>query len=154
MKYLYNIILNISSIFFIIIVIASIAQVFFRFVLDDPLVWSGELSRFLLLWMVFLGASVVSYKAAHLGVDYLFDYIPPLVTIILKSVSLIVSLFFLTVLVISSLDLLRVAGYTSSPALDIPMSYWRGSVVVGSLLMILALFVNVFSDLRKRRRGN
>ncbi|MFC3419014.1 TRAP transporter small permease [Salinicoccus hispanicus] len=153
MKHLYNMILNICSIFFIIIVIASIAQVFFRFVLDSPLVWSDELSRFLLLWMVFLGASVVSYKGAHLGVDFLFDYIPPRFTLALKAASVAVSLIFLSVLVFSSMELLRVAGYTSSPALGIPMSYWRGSVVVGSLLMILAIIVNVFSRLKERKVG-
>ncbi|KIH70665.1 TRAP transporter small permease [Salinicoccus roseus] len=153
MKHLYNMILNICSIFFIIIVIASIAQVFFRFVLDDPLVWSGELSRFLLLWMVFLGASVVSYKGAHLGVDFLFDYIPHKLTLVLKAVSLIVSLTFLVILIFSSLELLRVAGYTSSPALDIPMSYWRGSVVAGSILMILGMIVSAFNEYRQRKAG-
>nr|WP_239415024.1 TRAP transporter small permease [Salinicoccus roseus] len=146
-------ILNICSIFFIIIVVASISQVFFRFVLDSPLVWSDELSRFLLLWMVFLGASVVSYRGAHLGVDFLYDYISEKLTVILKAVSIIVSLIFLIVLVISSLELLRVAGYTSSPALDIPMSYWRGSVVAGSILMILALIINVFYSVKRRREN-
>ncbi|MCG7331849.1 TRAP transporter small permease [Salinicoccus roseus] len=153
MKHFYNMILNICSIFFIIIVVASISQVFFRFVLDSPLVWSDELSRFLLLWMVFLGASVVSYRGAHLGVDFLYDYISEKLTVILKAVSIIVSLIFLIVLVISSLELLRVAGYTSSPALDIPMSYWRGSVVAGSILMILALIINVFYSVKRRREN-
>lgn len=153
MKHFYNMILNICSIFFIIIVVTSISQVFFRFVLDSPLVWSDELSRFLLLWVVFLGASVVSYRGAHLGVDFLYDYISEKLTVILKAVSIIVSLIFLIVLVISSLELLRVAGYTSSPALDIPMSYWRGSVVAGSILMILALIVNVFYSVKRRREN-
>lgn len=152
MKHLYNIILNICSVFFIIIVTVSIAQVFFRFVLDDPLVWSEELARFLMLWMVFLGASVVSYRQAHLGVDFLYDYLPPKFIVFLKAISLLVTLVFLIVLVISSIELLRVAGYATSPALNIPLSYWRGSVVAGSLLMILALIVNTIAEIFKRRK--
>ncbi len=152
MKHLYNILLNICSIFFVIIVTVSIAQVFFRFILDSPLVWSEELARFLMLWMVFLGASVVSYRQAHLGVDFLFDYLPPKINIFLKAISTTVTLVFLIVLVITSMELLRVAGYATSPALNIPLSYWRVSVVAGSSLMILALVVNVIAEFIKRRK--
>ena len=36
-----------------VIVVLTIAQVIFRFVLDSPLVWSEELARLLLVWVTF-----------------------------------------------------------------------------------------------------
>ena len=42
------------ALFAVIIVCVSL-QVFFRYVLNDPLTWSEELARFSFMWMVFLG---------------------------------------------------------------------------------------------------
>ena len=59
------------------IVSLTIAQVFFRFALDDPLIWSEELVRILLIWMTFVGAAVVCWDGRHLNVDVIFIRRPP-----------------------------------------------------------------------------
>jgi TRAP-type C4-dicarboxylate transport system permease small subunit len=48
-------------------------QVFFRYALNNSIFWSEELARFLLVWLTFLGASVVYYRGAHASVDFLYD---------------------------------------------------------------------------------
>lgn len=149
MKFIYNWILNLCSVLFLVIIVATVAGVFFRYIVGTPLVWSDELARFSLVWMIFLGSAVVSFKESHLIVDFIYDYTSPLITKILKAVSILVVLVFLVILVISSFDLLRVSGFNSSPALDIPLSYWRASVVVGSILMIIAIIYNQFIRMKK-----
>lgn len=149
MKFIYNWILNLCSVLFLVIIVATVAGVFFRYIVGTPLVWSDELARFSLVWMIFLGSAVVSFKESHLIVDFIYDYTSPLITKILKAVSILVVLVFLVILVISSFDLLRVSGFNSSPALDIPLSYWRASVVVGSILMIIAMIYNQFIRMKK-----
>ena len=47
-------------------------QVFFRYVLNHSLFWSEELARFLLVWLTFLGASVVYYRGVNACVDFLY----------------------------------------------------------------------------------
>ena len=59
------------------IVSLTIAQVFFRFALDDPLIWSEELVRILVIWMTFVGAAVVCWDGRHLNVDVTFIRLPP-----------------------------------------------------------------------------
>lgn len=149
MKFIYNWILNLCSVLFLVIIVATVAGVFFRYIVGTPLVWSDELARFSLVWMIFLGSAVVSFKESHLIVDFIYDYTSPLITKILKAVSILVVLVFLVILVISSFDLLRVSGFNSSPALDIPLSYWRASVVIGSILMIIAMIYNQFIRMKK-----
>lgn len=149
MKFIYNWILNLCSVLFLVIIVATVAGVFFRYIVGTPLVWSDELARFSLVWMIFLGSAVVSFKESHLIVDFIYDYTSPLITKILKAVSILVVLVFLVILVISSFDLLRVSGFNSSPALDIPLSYWRASVVVGSILMIIAMIYNQIIRMKK-----
>lgn len=75
-------------------------------------------------------------------------------TSILRTFTVIVVLGFLVTLVIFSFDLLRVAGYNTSPALDIPYSFWRGSVVAGAILMIIAMVYNQFQRIKKWRGDN
>lgn len=50
-------------------VLTILLGVFFRYVLNAPLVWSEEAARNLNIWSVFLGAAVAVYKIDHLRVD-------------------------------------------------------------------------------------
>lgn len=45
-----------------------LAQVFCRYFLDDPLVWSDELARYLFVWCAFLGWVIAARKRSHLAV--------------------------------------------------------------------------------------
>ena len=53
-----------------VLVLAVLWQVFTRKVLNDPSEWTEELSIFLLIWVVLLGAAVALSLGAHLGIDY------------------------------------------------------------------------------------
>lgn len=149
MKTLYNLVLTLCTILFLVIIFVTVAGVFTRYILDSPLIWSDELARFSLIWMIFLGAGVVSFKDSHLIVDFIFEYVPEKIGSFLKTFSFVVVLAFLITLVVFSIDLLRVAGYNTSPALEIPLSFWRGSVVAGAILMIIAMIYNQIKRYKK-----
>ena len=88
MKTLYNLVLTLCTILFLVIIFVTVAGVFTRYILDSPLIWSDELARFSLIWMIFLGAGVVSFKDSHLIVDFIFEYVPEKVGSFLKTFSL------------------------------------------------------------------
>jgi TRAP-type C4-dicarboxylate transport system permease small subunit len=48
-----------------------------RYFLDASLAWYEEVSRFLLIWIVFLGAVIAFIKGDHLGIDVLLIFLPP-----------------------------------------------------------------------------
>ena len=50
---------------FIVLIIACVAQVFFRFILNNSLSWSEELARFCFIWMHMLGASLLIEGSGH-----------------------------------------------------------------------------------------
>ena len=47
----------IITIMLVIVCVVLIMQVFFRFVLNSPLIWSEELARYLFIWLTMLGLS-------------------------------------------------------------------------------------------------
>lgn len=54
-----------------------LAQVFFRYVLNDPLVWSDELARYLFVWTAFLGWIIAARRRSHLSIGMLVAKLPP-----------------------------------------------------------------------------
>lgn len=50
--------------------VAVFLQVLFRYALDAPLFWTEELARYLMIWIVYLGASVGLKRGAHVGFTY------------------------------------------------------------------------------------
>ena len=46
-------------------VASSFAQVGFRLVLDHPLAWSEELSRYLFVWLSFVGGALAVAEGSH-----------------------------------------------------------------------------------------
>ena len=58
------------TVLYAVIVIAMFAQVFFRYALGAPLSWSEEISRYMFVWLVYLGGYVAVIRNAHVGVDY------------------------------------------------------------------------------------
>ncbi|SFA93942.1 TRAP-type C4-dicarboxylate transport system, small permease component [Lentibacillus halodurans] len=137
----------------LVIVFITILQVFYRFVLDSPLIWTDELSRFLLIWMVFLGAATVSFDDKHLAVNVLQENMSSRMQLISNLVIRTLIIIFLAMVIYTSIDIVSAAHYNRSGALDIPFSYWRVSITVGSVLMIGYTVLRSVLDIRAYQAG-
>jgi len=51
-------------------------QVVFRYVLRQPLFWSEELPRYLLIWMSFLAAALAQKTEAHINITLCLTWLP------------------------------------------------------------------------------
>lgn len=51
--------------------------VFFRYVLNDPLVWYDEFASYLLVWLTFYGAVVAHYHRRHIAFDLFVNKLAP-----------------------------------------------------------------------------
>lgn len=137
---------------FITIVTLTIAQIFFRFVLDSPLIWSEELARVLLVWMTFLGAAVVCWDGRHLNVDVLFNRLPAGFRRVVRRINGAIALTFLGILVWHSVRLVRIDGLSDLGSLGVPASVVRLPATIGGALMIA--FIVLRWVYRVRVEGN
>lgn len=64
----------VAAILLIAVVLMNLAQVFFRYVLVDPLSWSEETMRYSTTWMVMLAGSSALFRGEHMVIS-LFDNI-------------------------------------------------------------------------------
>ena len=58
---------------FVVLIIACVTQVFFRFVLNNSLSWTEELARYCFVWMHLLGASLLIEGSEHATVTAVLD---------------------------------------------------------------------------------
>jgi C4-dicarboxylate transporter DctQ subunit len=114
-------------------------NVVLRYGFGIGLSWAEEVTRYTLLWTVFIGAGVVAREGTHVGMDAFFNYWPER----LRRIGfLAINLFCVAtilVIVFFGLALARMAAETgqTSEAAFIPMGFIYAAFPVGSLLMIL-----------------
>lgn len=98
------------------------AQVIFR-VFFTALSWSEELSRYLLVWSSFIGASVAFKKGAHIAVTFAVDMLPGTMQKIVQSLSCVLMAIFFGITIYYSIFLFNVQVYQVSPAMGLKMRY-------------------------------
>jgi TRAP-type C4-dicarboxylate transport system permease small subunit len=137
---------------FAIILVAMFAQVVFRYVLGSPLSWSEEVSRYMFVWLCYLGAYVAILRNAHIGVDYVTSRFSPAVVralnVVLTVIIIATLLFVIYHGVALTFDNVGASWWTV-PFLSMSLSY--AAVPVGACLMIVAL-IRVLLGLIGRQR--
>lgn len=133
-------VLGVVTALYAVIIAAMFAQVLFRYVLGSPLSWSEEISRYMFIWLCYLGAYVAVIRNAHVGVDYLTRHFPPPVMRALHAVFGVIILGMLGFVVYWGAFLTRdnvAAGWWTVPFLSMGLAY--AAVPVGGALMMLGV---------------
>jgi TRAP-type transport system small permease protein len=114
----------------------TLAQVLFRYVLNNPLVWSEELVRYLLVWTAMVGAAGALRVKSHFSLTTFVANLRPRTG---AAVSLLVDVAmgtFAAVLLVKGLDM-TIAGFAESAvSFPISMGWFYLAVPVGGGLML------------------
>lgn len=130
--------------------IEVLLEVMFRYVLNRPLVWGGELSQTILVWITFIGAASVLYRGGHIAIDFLLPLIPS--DGARRLIRLAGSLAILLFAAVGIWAGWKVVGRTWSmrtTAMQIPSGILYLAFPVGCLLTVPA----VLKDIRDALRG-
>ena len=103
----------------------------------SPLVWSEELTRYLLVWSTFLGASCVYKKLGHINVTAIKDLFPPAVQTVLGVTAHLLCGGFFLVATWYGFKYMGLQAKQVSAAMLIPMPYIYVVIPVGCLIMTL-----------------
>lgn len=141
--------------FLIVTLVAMVLIVFMQVVLrwfDAATVWAEELSRYIMLYQVWVGASYAVREDAHIRITALIGKLSGHKRVVSETVVLALWLIFslwLTVEGISLVKEIAVMGQVSS-AMRIPMTIPYASVPVGGALMSFRLVQKLIRDLKGR----
>ncbi|MEL6355529.1 MAG: TRAP transporter small permease [Bacteroidota bacterium] len=110
-----------------------------RYIFGSQAGWTGELARFLLIWISLLGAAYVSGQNQHLAIDLLSHQLNPQQrNRLIGIINGLAILFALLVLVIGGIRLVYITQILAqrSPALGLPMAFVYTVLPVSGLLII------------------
>jgi TRAP-type C4-dicarboxylate transport system permease small subunit len=130
-------------------VIVILAQVFFRYVLNNALPWPDEAARFLMLWMTGLIAPAAYRAGGFVAIDMALEALPRRAADLLALVLLLISLAVLAVALQLGLRHVNSGWLFNSSSLKLPLDLIGGetlriklawmylSVYVGAALLTL-----------------
>ena len=119
--------------------IIAFAAVFFRFILSDPLPWSEEAARYMMVWVTFLGAGYAMGKGRHIGVTLFVEKLPEQVRRKVTFAAEIIIMLFLASVTVQGINLMISLRTQTSPAMDLPMILPYLAIPVGAVYMFLHL---------------
>jgi TRAP-type C4-dicarboxylate transport system permease small subunit len=130
------------------------AQIFFRYILNDSIVWSEEVSTWCMVWLVFIGSASIMHRWDHVHVPLLLQWLPlrPRAWFVV----LAKLLTFVSVCVVAYYAAAMFQGtfHISSQTTGISTRWIKLSILVGMVLMAIFALHCVSLDLRRILRGD
>ena len=123
-------------------VIFVFLNVVLRYMFNSGLAWSGEVARYLFVWIIFLGSVIAVKEQSHLGVDILVSKLNLNVQKFLYTVSTLLILGVLALALDGLLGLIELNAGMGSPASDIPVNTYYYAGVVSVVLMSIILMIH------------
>jgi len=115
--------------------------VFFRYVLNSALAWYDEFASYLLVWLTFCGAVVVSHRHRHIGFEVILGRMMPNTRKIMEVVAEFFVLGFQVVLFHYGWLLTHKMGDETAVALAWVKMRWVYSVlpITGGLMLVISI---------------
>jgi TRAP-type C4-dicarboxylate transport system permease small subunit len=132
--------------------------VFFRYVLNDPLVWYDEFASYLLVWLTFYGAVAAHYHQRHISFDLLVEKLAPLPRRLVDVVAELAVLGFQFVLFWYGWILTERLGDETTISLPWVRIVWVNSVlpITGALMLLVSVWrlIDLLARPIKTREGH
>ena len=127
----------IAAALLIAVIILNLAQVFFRYVLVDPLSWSEESMRYSTTWLVLLAGSSALFRGEHMLINLFENIASKRIRNVIKQAVLLCIGGFCVLLMWegfpAAIDNMRQV----SPAMGIPMTVPYLAIPAGASLMLI-----------------
>ncbi len=123
-----------------------IASVFFRYVLNSPIIWVDEVVRYSLIWMTFAGVALATKDGTHILVDVIDNTLSPRGQKILGVFVDIVTVAFMLFMLFYGAKMTDYQRNTFGETLQfLNQSYVYVSMPIGAIVTILLVISKYFA---------
>ncbi len=129
-------------------VVLVFGNVVLRYALNTGISISDELSRWLFVWMTFMGAVVAVREHGHLGTDFLVGRLPVIGKKIFLGVGHVAMLFICWLLFSGALEQVKINLTTTSAAMEVSVGWFYAAGVmfaVSAAAMLLMDFLRLIT---------
>jgi TRAP-type C4-dicarboxylate transport system permease small subunit len=140
---------NVGGLVLVVATSITILQVVFRYALKIPFIWSEEFTRFLFIWIVWLGAALAVPRGKHMVIEFVRDLFPEPWPGRIKLAMDLLALFFLAVVVVKGISLVNMTASEFYVTFPLSVKYAYLASVVGGALMFFFLSQELRSTFRR-----
>jgi len=112
-------------------------QFFTRYVLNNSASWTEEIARYLLIAVVFTGATIGVAKNNHIQVDFFYKFMPNWFSKIMNTLVDIMRIAFFAAATLLTGQMMEKLGSYKMTIIDLPMNLVYGVVMAGFAAMCL-----------------
>ena len=123
-----------------VMVVMVFGNVVLRYAFNSGIAVSEEVSRWLFVWITFLGAIVAVRERGHLGTDFLLARLPPLGQRICLAISYALMIWCTWLLFSGALAQARINWDVDAPVTGASVAIFYASAVAAGLLLALDLW--------------
>lgn len=116
---------------------------------NDPLVWTDELARYLMVWLALLGWIIASRRRAHIRITVLIDRLPRLLRLATEVATQLALMVFGAVLAWHSLELVDRAWDVEAVSLPISSALLYALVPLAGSAIVLQAIAEIAQALRR-----
>lgn len=124
-------------------------QVFCRYVLNQPLMWTTDLSKYCLVWLTFIGGSYVLRRKRHISISVFIRMAPERFQRFGELLSNLLVIAVLIIAGLTSFPFIKMSAKLEAVTLGISMGYIYGAFPIGLGLMLIHLVVQVIDQSRR-----
>lgn len=121
---------------FVALTIVALLQVFFRFVMRNPLTWTDEVCRYCLIWLTLLGIGVAAKRRSHISIDIICNFLPQGAKKVLGKFWNFCAIVFCAFLIKYGFDLVVLNMAQYSAGMHIQLGYIFIGVPLGALFIL------------------
>ena len=137
----------VGAVFLILMTVVAILGVVFRYIMMQPFEWTEEISRFLMLLVIFLSINTAFRKNEHIAITSFLDYLPGRIVTLLDYLTHALIAFFLVVLMVKGYGMSTRTLMTAS-TFHLSMTWIYLFVPLGAFLTLIQLAVKVILKIK------
>lgn len=129
----------------VIMILSLLVGIFFRYVMQDSLTWSGEVAMLCFSWLIFLAAALMVRENGHVRMELIEKVLPA------RSYGLLNQFIWIVIALIggymawTGFQFIQLTMGQSSPAIRYPIWMRDVSLPVGGILISLYALLNLYS---------
>ena len=127
-------------------------QVFCRYILNSSLVWAEELARYLLVWLVFVGAALCTRDRAHIRVNVVLNRLPGRLRTVIRLITQLIVAGFMILMVYLGFKTVAAMSGSESPALRLPVNWVGYAAIPFTFILALGYLIrNAVNAIRSKK---
>lgn len=127
-------------------------NVILRYVFHTGITWAEEMSRFMFIWMVFLGSILVLKEGTHIGMDILVRKVPENFSKLLLFIGNCIILVIAFIVLNGSWEMTLDSISSKAPATGISLAFMYFVGIIMSVGMIVIAFVNLIKIFKQKEQ--